>query len=78
MDQSHNRDGEPLSYWSVQPLWVRLLTILIALPAWLALAWLVLSQNLNATYIKGIIGVLVLVAIAQISFIARAYLRNEM
>lgn len=78
MDDSHDPEQVRTSYWSAQPGWVRFLTVIIALPAWLALVWLILTQNFDEQYIKMIVGAIVVVAIVQTYFVARAYLRLDL
>lgn len=74
---SENHDGVRTNFWSLQPYWVRVITTLVAVPAWIGMAYLILTRNLNTTYIKLFLAAMVVVAIIQVSFLARAYWRNE-
>jgi hypothetical protein len=76
-----NIDEEPdswsSSYWTVQPKWLKRLTIFIALPAWLAVVASIIGGNPSRQLIVGCVGIIIMLAVLQAAFVARAYWKHE-
>jgi Ca2+/H+ antiporter len=65
-------------HWKAQPRWVKLLTILVGLPAWLVLMAAVFNDNINATVETVALGAFVATCLLQAPFVFRAYWRTEL
>ena len=70
-------DSWSSSYWTVQPRWLKRLTTFIALPAWLAVAVSIISGNLSRQLIVGCVGIIIVLAVLQAAFVAKAYWKHE-
>jgi hypothetical protein len=74
--RDHGKDTP--SYWRVQPLWVKFITIAVGLPAWLVLAFGVLTGRVDGDVEAVSFGLFLAVAILQLLFVSRAYWRMEL
>ena len=70
----------PLSngHWKVQPRWLKALTILVAVPAWLVLMVSVFSGDIDATVETVALSAFVATFLLQVAFVFRAYWRMDL
>ena len=67
--------GDP--HWQAQPVWVKALTILVGIPAWLVIFYIILSGNLDDRLLNVAFPLFAIVCLLQCFFIARAYWRYD-
>lgn len=73
-DRSSLRDG----HWSVQPSWVKALTIVIAVPALLVLVLSVFTGKID-NIVEGLaFGAFAAIALLQLIFVFRAFWRMDL
>ena len=65
-------------YWQAQPRWVKALTLLIAIPAWLVLAVSSFTGAIGGTLQIIAFSVVAAVALLHLTFIFRAYWRMDL
>jgi hypothetical protein len=68
------RDG----HWRVQPTWVKALTFIVALPAWVVWMWGVFTGELKGTLETAVFVAFGLVVLLQMAFAFRAYWRMDL
>ena len=68
------RDG----LWQVQPRWVKALTLLIAVPAWLVFVTSIFFGTLGGTLQTIAFSVFAAVALLQLVFVVRAFWRMDL
>jgi hypothetical protein len=75
-----NRQPQTLgaAYWAVQPRWVRVLVVLVMLPAWLVLAFGVFTGGLPSAVENAAIALFVCVGVIELGYLARAYWRLDL
>lgn len=63
--------------WSVQPIWARCLAVFVGIPARIGLGYSILTSNIDST-LQRTCGVLfAMVALIQLGFFVRGYLRTD-
>lgn len=65
------------SHWAVQPYWVKALTITVAIPAWLAVAYNIMSDSPNDRVVQIAGALFAVVCVLQLTFVAMAYWRHD-
>ena len=65
------------SHWKVQPSWVKALTIVVAVPAWLVFAYNILSDSPDDHVVHVSFVLFIVVALLQLIFVFRAYWRED-
>ncbi|MBV9840286.1 MAG: hypothetical protein JOY99_01920 [Sphingomonadaceae bacterium] len=65
------------SHWAVQPYWVKALTIIVAIPAWLVIAYSLMSDNPDDHVVRMAGAMFAVVCLLQITFAAKAYWRHD-
>jgi hypothetical protein len=68
------RDG----LWQVQPRWVKALTLLIAVPAWLVFVTSIFAGTLGGTLQTIAFSAFAAVALLQLAFVVRAFWRVDL
>jgi hypothetical protein len=68
------------SFWHLFPRWLKLLTLLVGLPAWLGFAFIVFTGSIfeYQAATLALFGVFGLLAVCQTTLIARAAWRNDL
>ena len=65
-------------FWNCQPLWVKLITVTVAIPAWLVFASIgVVRGDIGSPYADGAAVIFASVAILQMIFVGRALWRHD-
>jgi hypothetical protein len=65
------------SHWAVQPYWVKALTIIVAVPAWLVVAYNIMSDYPDDRVVRVAGAMFMAVCLLQLTFVARAYWRHD-
>ncbi|WP_169804446.1 hypothetical protein [Sphingomonas pituitosa] len=68
------------SSWRLFPRWLKAVTLLIGLPAWLGFAAMIVTGSIleHQTTTLTLFGAVVFVAVCQTTFMARAAWRNDL
>lgn len=68
------------SSWQLFPRWLKVLTLLVALPAWLGFAAMIVTGSIfeHETATLTLFGIFAFVAVCQTAFMARAAWRNDL
>ncbi|MEP9403460.1 hypothetical protein [Sphingomonas sp. VNH70] len=64
-------------HWSVQPIWARYLAVFVGVPAWIGIAYGVLTGDIHSALHRACAVAFAMVALIQLGFVFRGYWRMD-